>query len=122
MDPLKKRILTIFLIVVGLAILGAIFDQDSNKTQRTQPSRISERSPIDLDLIKPYTERELRSKVADISTNESVVYNARKLVNQYPTNRAANNTWNDVIRTRKPRLGQQKFWACMHLADHDWGE
>ena len=122
MDTLKKRILTISLIVVALAILGTIFDQDSNKTQRSQPSRISERSPIDPDIIKPYTERELRSKVADISTNESVVYNARKFVNQFPTNTAANNTWNDVVLTRKPRLGQQKFWACMHLADHDWGE
>ena len=122
MDTFTKRILVLSLIIVALAFLATIFDKDSNKTGRSQLSRRSERSPIDPNFIKPYTEPELRRKVGDTSTDESVVYSARRSVNLSPTSRAANNIWAYVRHTGRPRLGQQRFRACMHLADHDWGE
>ena len=80
------------------------------------------RNPIDPTLIQPYTESELRRKVKDISTNESVVYNAGRFIIEHPTSKSANQTWQRVRDTRKPRMGQQRFWACMHLADHDFGK
>ena len=115
-----KPIVVIFLIPCLIALLAAIFEDPPKTEQRlkTRPMP-GVRTPMDPDLILPYTEVELRRKASDDSTDESVVYNARKFVNQYPTSQSANQTWQRIRRTRKPRMGQQRFWACMHLADHD---
>ena len=117
-----KPIVVLFLIPCVITLLAAIFE-DPLKTEqrlktRTEPGVMR---LIDPTLILPYTEAALRQKVSDTSTHESVGYNARKFVNQYPTHPSANETWQRIRRTRKPRMGQQRFWACMHLADHDYG-
>ena len=82
--------------------------------------RIKIRKRINPNLIKPYTESELRRKVKNWSTNESVVYNARLFANERVHNRTAQKTWSETIIKQKPKLGQARFWACMHLADHDY--
>ena len=118
MKALLKKPVVIFVIVLLIAVIVGTFQDPQKPGQNRQ----SVRTRIDPDLIKPYTEAELRNKVSDLSTDESVVYNARKFVIQYPTNKSANDTWQRVRHTRKPRMGQQRFWACMQLADHDYGK
>ena len=123
MKTLPKKLVVIFGVLWLIAVIVENFHDPQKPEQKRQNIRTTVvRTSIDPDLIKPYTEVELRSKVKNLSTDESVVYNARKFVIQYPTNKSANNTWQSVRRIRKPRMGQQRFWACMQLADYDYGK
>lgn len=59
------------------------------------------------------------NKPRSISSNESVVYNARKSLQMYPHSRKHQKKWEQIRRTYKPIMGDDKFYKVMEQADLD---
>ena len=62
---------------------------------------------------------ELRARIKDISTPESVVYNARKSLQMYPHSKNHQRNWERIRRKYLPVLGSDRFYKVMELADMD---
>ena len=62
---------------------------------------------------------ELRARIRNISTPESVVYNARKSLQMYPYSKDRQRNWERIRSKYLPVLGADRFYKVMELADMD---
>ena len=66
-----------------------------------------------------YDEHDLRMRVNDASTVESIVYKAAKNVQLYPRDKTALRNWGSVLSKYEPLLGEYRFYAIMMMGYGD---
>ena len=66
-----------------------------------------------------YNEYDLRMRIKDSSTIESIIYKAAKNVQLYPSNKTVLRNWSNILGKYEPLLGEYRFYAIMMMGYKD---